>query len=51
MIHNGDTGRGVIGVIDVSDLMVCNLSKLLSVRFYYLCYFIVKIWSYKCYWL
>lgn len=51
MIHNGDTGRGVIGVIDVSDLMVGNLSELLSVHFYCLCYFIVKIWSYKCYWL
>lgn len=26
MIHNGDWGRGVIGVIDVTDLMVGNVS-------------------------
>ena len=22
MVHNGDSGRGIIGVIDVTDLMV-----------------------------
>lgn len=25
MIHNGDIGRGVIGVVDVTDLMVSYL--------------------------
>lgn len=25
MIHNGEIGRGVIGVVDVTDLMVVNI--------------------------
>ena len=38
MVHNADMGRGVIGVIDVTDLMVWMTSFLQNSVFVIFCY-------------